>query len=506
MRLSRLALGHVAVVAAGLTVAAALPAGLAAARTGVTAPAGPTIKVVATVRSVNVPKNGTYVQVDPGIYVETFGPALEFYVRRASYAKPLTITQVIQRPGSRPVLRPLPASTLQGWSGLRRFLQVTVRNARGRTVTSSVLPFCPSGFSPQRATPTSPGNSPFPANCYSGNPFQKGAVWGLQRGWGEDPLGGGIGRGGMQLKLGLGRYTMTVQITQMWRRLLYLSRRAPAATVRIHVVRPSQCTQPCQPQRRALRTAGTGALPRLQSAPTMAHPPAAVLPDLIPLPSWGISVQNHPATSQHLATSLLSFGATVWIGGHSRLDVEGFRSGTSPVMPAYQYFWRGGRIVGRVRAGTMGFDNKKGHHHWHFQQFAEYRLLNAGKNLVERSHKVGFCLAPDNAIDLTIPHAQWQLKYTSQVNQCGTPDALWVQEMLPLGWGDTYAQSVAGNSFNITNLPDGTYYIQVIANPEHVLHESNYRNDASLRKVILGGTSGHRTVRVPAYHGIDPEH
>jgi hypothetical protein len=27
----------------------------------------------------------------------------------------------------------------------------------------------------------------------------------------------------------------------------------------------------------------------------------------------------------------------------------------------------------------------------------------------------------------------------------------------------------------------------------------------SLRKVILGGKPGHRTVRVPAYDGIDPE-
>ena len=26
-----------------------------------------------------------------------------------------------------------------------------------------------------------------------------------------------------------------------------------------------------------------------------------------------------------------------------------------------------------------------------------------------------------------------------------------------------------------------------------------------LRKVILGGTPGHRTVKVPAWHGIDPE-
>jgi len=38
-----------------------------------------------------------------------------------------------------------------------------------------------------------------------------------------------------------------------------------------------------------------------------------------------------------------------------------------------------------------------------------------------------------------------------------------------------------------------------------VLHESNVNNDVSLRRVILGGTPGHRTVRVPAWHGIDPE-
>jgi hypothetical protein len=31
------------------------------------------------------------------------------------------------------------------------------------------------------------------------------------------------------------------------------------------------------------------------------------------------------------------------------------------------------------------------------------------------------------------------------------------------------------------------------------------RNDVSLRRVILGGKPGHRTVRVPAWHGIDPE-
>ena len=76
---------------------------------------------------------------------------------------------------------------------------------------------------------------------------------------------------------------------------------------------------------------------------------------------------------------------------------------------------------------------------------------------------------------------------------------------MPVGWGDTYFQSIAGQAFDITSVPNGTYYIEIIANPEQVLHESNTRNDVSLRKVILGGTPGHRTVKVPAWHGIDPE-
>jgi hypothetical protein len=89
--------------------------------------------------------------------------------------------------------------------------------------------------------------------------------------------------------------------------------------------------------------------------------------------------------------------------------------------------------------------------------------------------------------------------------ECGSPTALWVAEEMPVGWGDTYIQSIAGQSFDVTRVPNGTYYVQVTANPEKVLYETSTRNDVSLRKVILGGTPGHRTVKVPAWHGIDPE-
>ena len=221
----------------------------------------------------------------------------------------------------------------------------------------------------------------------------------------------------------------------------------------------------------------------------------------MPLPSWGIGVRHE----RRSGLDLLTFGATVWVGGNSPLDVEGFRSNGSPVMKAYQYFWRNGYVVGRARAGTMGFDSKKGHNHWHFEQFARYTLLNKSKSVAVTSHKVGFCIAPSDAVDLLLPHAVWQPPAVGLQGQCGTPTALWVAEQMPVGWGDTYTQSVAGQAFDITHVPNGTYYIEVTANPQHVLYESNTHNDVSLRKVILSGTPGHRTVKVPAWHGIDPE-
>ena len=172
-------------------------------------------------------------------------------------------------------------------------------------------------------------------------------------------------------------------------------------------------------------------------------------------------------------------------------------------MKAYRYFWRGGHVVGRARAGTMGFS---GYNQWHFRQFARYQLLGSARTVALRSHKEGFCIAPTDAVDLVLPGAVWQPSFTGLSGACGEQSALQVQEMLPLGWGDTYFQFLPGQAFNITHVPNGTYYIEIIANPEKLIHESDTGNDTSLRKVILGGTPRHRTVRVPAYHGIDPEH
>jgi len=462
------------------------------------------VKLVALQKSVNVPKFGRFVFVDPGIFVETFGSPLRFDVGRASYTKPITITQVI-RTGGGVVRRPLPHWAVQGWRGLRRFLRLTVTNTAGKVVGSHVTPFCPASFDPQRTGPNSPMNSPFPTTgCFS-NPFQLGTVWGLQKGWGTDPAGGFFFGpfGGDVFHLRLGTYKVRENVTLMWRRILHIPLSRGTATVTIHVVKPSQCKPSCPALRHRPPRPAVTRLP--SNVPTLTNPPMSVRPDLVPLPSFGIGVQNRRATTKHPASSFLDFGANVWIGGHSPLDVEGFRSPGAPTMNAWQFYLSHGKVVGKSRAGTMGFDTRKGHNHWHFQQFAQYRLLNAHKKLIVRSRKVGFCIAPTDSIDLLLRHATWQPSFIGFTGACGSPTALWVRETLPLGWGDTYFQFIAGQSFNIGNLPNGTYYIEVIANPLHRLFETNYRNDVSLRKVILGGTIGHRTVRVPAFDGIDPE-
>jgi Lysyl oxidase len=490
---------HCTILAATTTVAAALVAvvsTMSAAPAAQAATPGPTLRLIAAQNSITVGKfRNQPVSLDPGIWLESLGTALRFDVRRASLTKPMTITQIIRTALGKVERRRLPGTLLDSWNGLKDFARFTVRNSKGKLVASLSVTFCTDSYDSQRVSAASAPASPYPQQCAL-DPFQLATVWGIQRGWAVDPA---QSSSLPDFSLALGRYHVTETITGRYIRLFRIPADFATATVAVTVVNanssgatgrgssPSQLKAPSQ----------LGALPNVRY---LARPPRAALPDLVAQPSWGISTSH--TRSGH---DLLDFGATVWIGGNSPLDVEGFRVPGSLVMKAYQYFWRNGRIIGRVRAGTMGFDNKKGHHHWHFQQFAVYRLLNASKNLAVRSHKDGFCIAPTDSVDLLLPHAIWQPSEIGLGGQCGVATALWVQEYLPVGWGDTYAQYVAGQAFDITNLQNGTYYIEIITNPLRKLHELTFANDTSLRKVILGGSPGNRTVRVPAWHGIDPE-
>jgi hypothetical protein len=469
---------------------------------------GPQLKLIVAQGQIEVPKFGNQpVFFDPGIWVAALHTAFQIDVSRASYTEPVKATQVI-RTASGIISRPLPSWIIANrWIGLRHFLRITVRNSRGRVVGHGDLPFCPApGYDTGRATPNSASTDPYPEQCTSFDPFPLGQVWGLARGWAVDSIGY------VSYRLGVGRYTVTESISPPYVRLFGIARHDATATVRVKVVSSKQCCSPAGCCAAATRKAAAvpagfvlvhhaAAAPQSPSSNArtrlLTQVPADALPDLIPLPSWGIGVANGKKTS------FLDFGATVWISGNSPLDVEGFRVPGTNTMQAYQYFYSGGRrLIGRMRVGTMGFS---GYNAWHFNQFAQYFLLNGHKKVVVRSRKVGFCIAPTDGVNMLLPHATWVPSYTGIAGNCGDPAALWATEILPVGWGDTYIQTVPYQSFDISKIPNGTYYIEIVANPEHLLHELSTGNDVSLRKVIISGTKGHRKVRVPAWHGIDPE-
>ncbi|MGW1508054.1 lysyl oxidase family protein [Streptomyces sp. NPDC002394] len=221
-------------------------------------------------------------------------------------------------------------------------------------------------------------------------------------------------------------------------------------------------------------------------------------PDLRSLPAYGITISDGDRDVP--GKDYLAFSANVWNAGPAQLVVDGFRSPGKATMDAYQYFYdTRGKQVGYTPTGTMEWDPRPGHVHWHFTDFASYRLLKADKKEAVRSGKEAFCLANTDAVDYTVKNANWHPYNTDLATACGQENSLSVREVLDVGSGDTYTQDLPGQSFDITDVPNGTYYIQVLANPAKRLKETNLDNNSALRKVVLGGTPGRRTVTVPAH-------
>jgi Lysyl oxidase len=432
--------------------------------------------------------------LDLGIMTVAGDEPFEIHMNRRSYAAPIVATWV--RGNERVILSGIELADFRGLPG---FYRTIVRRPDGTVAAKFWRRFCPGPG--VRLHPDAPARSPYPrfGNC-PWNPYTLGSVAGIQAGWGvgdDDEFGGE----GPFIRLAEGRYTATMFIARRYRRMFGLSRADASATVRVRVVdRDDECPPFCvEPP------ASGGEAESLQPAATAPGdetliPDGTPMPDLRSLPAFSIGTRHTRATDR----DFLIFAANVWNAGVSPLVVDGFRRQRADLMDAFQYFFdTDGNQVGHAPAGTMEWDARDGHHHWHFTDFARYRLLDSSKRFVMRSHKEAFCLANTDAIDYTVPGANWNPDGTDLHTACGSAQSLTVREVLDSGSGDTYFQFVPGQSFNITSLPNGIYYVEVRANPARRLHESDLTNNVSYRKVRIGGTPGHRTVRAAQVGIVD---
>lgn len=421
---------------------------------------------------------------EPGLHIFAADGPFELRVARADYGEPLTLTRT--RPGG--VSEPLDSDLLQEWWGLKDFIKLRITNSKGEVVKRRKLDFCPNSWDQQRVGDGGPFKPTYPYFC-GGGPFTKGMVWGIDQDWATSIFE----YSGLRLKGPDGRYRLRASITKKFVSALGVPPEQASAdvTLKLKTVEGGGGCLYCEQARALARQQ------QFMDVPVIENPDPAILPDLAALPAFGMRVSN--GRKQYLR-----FGATVWLGGASSLHVEGFRQEGEDLMDAYQYFYENGEIVGKAPVGSFEYDKRRGHGHWHFRQFAAYRLVSKENSKVVRSKKESFCLAPTDPVDLTLEGAEWRPDDIGfGGSNCGGESSLWVREVLPLGWGDTYYQGRPGQSFNVTNLPDGTYYLEVEANPGTLLHDADVDNNIERRKVIIKTRRGKRILRVPPWRGID---
>ena len=175
------------------------------------------------------------------------------------------------------------------------FTHVRVIDAAGATIVEHDEPFCPNGTpagaprgtgDPVPIQPDAPSASPYPRGCPL-HPFTRGAVLGLQAGWGASSSNRWYSE---TVQLPDGAYRAVVTINRAYRHLFDVPAGQASATIAITVRTTSPATKP------GGHPDATGGLPLVPASPSAAAPPIVAhklpLPDLQPLRAWAVTHDN----------------------------------------------------------------------------------------------------------------------------------------------------------------------------------------------------------------------
>ncbi len=101
--------------------------------------------------------------------------------------------------------------------------------------------------------------------------------------------------------------------------------------------------------------------------------------------------------------------------------------------------------------------------------------------VVATSPKDLFCMTSDTYVG-GVPNTPSENEYPSSA--CTEPEG---RLGLTVGWGDQYEATDGGEGIEITNLPNGTYWLRGEVDPYHYLLESSYSNDITDTKIKIEG-------------------
>jgi hypothetical protein len=196
-------------------------------------------------------------------------------------------------------------------------------------------------------------------------------------------------------------------------------------------------------------------------------------PDLRTLPPVGLDLP----TEQQNGKYVLRFSNTVWNAGAGRLEIEGPIDPEAPDKTLFQNAYDA--PVGGEQAARRPVDSDvlyhPDHQHYHFADFAAYRLYQQAKDgtyraTSKRGVKTGFCIM-DTAPVGDSPAPSGPYSACSQELQG-----------LSVGWGDEYRRYLPDQWVVLGRRPlkDGEYALRSTADPAGKIAEEDEGNNTAV--------------------------
>lgn len=213
-------------------------------------------------------------------------------------------------------------------------------------------------------------------------------------------------------------------------------------------------------------------------------PATQLLPDLHVLssylPGWSLDTQTNPGHT------LLRFATAMANGGPGAFEIRGTNNiitapNGSQEQVVNQRIYNSDHTFTDRTAGTFIYHPTHGH--IHFEDFAQafLRVRGVGNTVgasVATGLKTSFCLIDINRYDSSAPNSPAQPVYQS----CGS-----IMQGISPGWNDVYSSGLDGQFIDITGVPDGNYWLEVVADPANHILESNESNNVTRIPITLNG-------------------